>query len=128
MNVTLAFFVVIGFAAILEYLSLPDHAREVRDRSNRSLEVLRDDSLSDQEKEETLQHQSGQLFRLLGILVVGSVLALGLPLGIVWILAQVGIGSFWGTIDILERIDFIMGVTVAGLLGYFVFRQMEDSS
>ena len=69
MNFVLAVFVVVGFAAMLEYLNLPDRARRVRERSSRSLSVLRDDSLGDREKEEALQRQSRELFRLLGILV-----------------------------------------------------------
>jgi hypothetical protein len=127
MNLALALFVVVGFAATLEYLGLPDRARAVGRRSGRSLEVLRDSSLEDREKEEALQRQSRKLFRLLGILVGGSALALGLPLGAVWLLGQMGVGSFWGTIGVLERIDFLVGVTLAGGLGYLAFRQAYSS-
>ncbi len=128
MNFVLAVFVVVGFAATLEYLNLPDHARAVGNRSSDSLEVLRDDSLGDREKEEALQSQSRELFRLLGILVGGSALALGLPLGIVWLIGQLGIGSFWETIDVLERIDFLVGVTALGGLGYLAFRTLYPST
>lgn len=128
MNLFLALFVVVGFAVTLEYLDLPDRARTVGQRSSRSLEVLRDSSLKDQEKEEILQRQSRQLFGLLGILVGGSALALGLPLGIVWLLGQLGVGSFWGTIGVLERIDFLVGVTVVGGLGYLAFRKLYPST
>ena len=83
MNFTLALFVVVGFAATIEYFDLPDRARTVGKQSSRSLAVLRDDSLGDREKEKALQSQSHELFRLLGIPAGGSVLALGLPLGIV---------------------------------------------
>jgi hypothetical protein len=128
MNFALAVFVVVGFAATLEYLNLPDHARTVGNRSSDSLEILRDDSLGDREKEKALQSQSLELFRLLGILVGGSALALGLPLGIVWLLGQLGVGSFWGTIGVLERIDFLVGVTAFGGLGYLAFRKLYPST
>ena len=114
MNFALALFVVVGFAATIEYFDLPDRARTVGKQSSRSLAVLRDDSLGDREKEKALQSQSRKLFRLLGILAGGSVLALGLPLGVVWVLGRLGVGSFWGTMSILERIDFLAGVTVVG--------------
>jgi hypothetical protein len=123
MNFALALFVVVGFAATIEYFDLPDRARTVGERSSRSLAVLRDNSLSDQEKEKALQSQSRELFRLLGIFTGGSVLALGLPLGVVWLLGQVEIGSFWGTMSILERLDFLAGVTVVGGAGYFLMRR-----
>jgi hypothetical protein len=125
MNLALALFVVVKFAATIEYFDLPDRAQAVVKRSGHSLDVLRDDSLGDREKEQALQRQSRELFRLSGILVGGSALALGLPLGIVWLLGQVGIGSFWGTMSILERLDFLAGVTVIGGLGYFLVRRFQ---
>ena len=123
MSFALAVFVVVGFAATIEYFDLPDRARTVGERSSRSLAILRNDSLGDREKEKALQSQSRELFRLLGILAGGSALALGLPLGIVWVLGRLGVGSFWGTMSILERIDFLAGVTVVGGAGYFLMRR-----
>jgi uncharacterized membrane protein YccC len=96
MNVALALFVMVGFAATIEYLDLPTRARTVVQRSRRALVVLRDESLSDREKEEALQREARTLFRLLGRLARGSALALGGPLGIVWLLGQGKVGSFWG--------------------------------
>lgn len=127
MNLALALFVVVGFAVIIEYLGLPDRARAVGRRSKTSVSVLQDDSMENTEKEEVLQEQSRQLFRLLGILLGGSILALGGPLVLVWLLERVGIGSFWGTLDVLERVDFLVGVTVAGLLGYLLVRRLYSS-
>lgn len=127
MNVALALFVVVGFAAILEYLELPRHARMTARRSRNSLSILRDNALEDREKEKALQRQSRELFRLLGILGGGSVVALGLPLGVVWLLEQVGVGSFWGVLDVLERIDFLVGVVVLGGLGYMLYQYWSAS-
>ncbi len=126
MNIALALFVVVGFAATLEFLNLPEHAREVGERGNAALEVFRDDERSDREKEEVLQQAAGRLFRLLGILTGGSALALGGPLAIVWGLEAVGVGSFMGTLAVLERIDFLVGVTVAGGIGYVLVRRLRS--
>jgi hypothetical protein len=126
MNFALALFVVMGFAAVIEWLDLPDRAREVGRRSSRSLEVVRNGSMSDREKEEALQQQTGELFWLLGLLVGGSALALGGPLAVVWGFGKMEIGSFSGTIDVLERLDFLVGVTVAGGLGYVLYRRFFD--
>lgn len=128
MNVALALFVVVGFAAIIEYLELPARARAVGERSRATASVLGDDSMEDREKEKALQKQSRHLFRLLGILVGGSALAIGLPLGIVWVLGAWGVGSFSGTLNVLERIDFLAAVTVAGLVGYVLYRRLSSSS
>ena len=127
MNVVLAVFVVVGFAVTIERLHLPARARDVSRHSTASLNVLRDESLSDADKEAALQDRSRHLFRLLGILAGGSILALGLPLGIVWLLGQVGVGSFGGTLAVLQRVDFLAGTTVLGLLAYFIVQQARGS-
>lgn len=114
--------VVLVFAFTIERLELPARGREVATRAADSLEVLRDPALSDDAKERALRRQAVDLFRLLGILVGGSVLALGLPLGGVWVLEQVGAASFASVIDVLERVDFLAGTFVVGILGYLAVR------
>lgn len=127
MNVVLAVFVVVGFAVTIERLRLPTRAREVSQHSTECLRVLRDESLSDADKEAALQERSRQLFRLLGILAGGSVLALGLPLAVVWLFGQMGVGSYGGTLGVLQRLDFLAATTVVGLLAYLLFQQVRAS-
>jgi hypothetical protein len=127
MDLTLAMVVVVGFAAVLELLRLPSHARDVSQRSQDCIAVLRDDSLTDREKEEALQTQTKHLFRLLGILGGGSLLALGGPLGAVWGLNQLGLGTFSGVLGILQRLDFLAGTVVAGVIVYALVSKFRTS-
>lgn len=121
----LAACVVVSFAAILEGLRLPWYARQVGDRARESLAVLRDAELDDREKERRMQRQSLRLFGLLAILVGGSVLAIGVPLGLVWGLEQMGVGSFGATLDVLERWDFLVGATVLGGGAYWALSRLR---
>lgn len=125
MDVFWAVGVVLGFAATIEALDLPSRAREVGRRGRECLGVLRDPSLDDAAKEERLQRHALRLFGLFGILAGGSLLALGLPLGAVWGLDLVGWASFPDVLDVLERVDFLAAVTVAGLVGYVVLRRVR---
>lgn len=127
MNIALAVFVVIGFAVTIERLDLPDRAREVSRHSTECLDVLRDDTLDDAEKEAALQQRARRLFVLLGLLGGGSVLALGLPLLGVWLLGQAGVGSFPGTLAVLQRLDFLAGTTVAGGVAYLLAQRIRAS-
>jgi hypothetical protein len=127
MNLALAIFVVVGFAAVLEYLDLPERARGVGERSQDALAVLQDDALDDREKEDALQTHARRLFALLGILGGGSVLALGGPLAIVWGLERLGVGSFTVVLRILQRLDFLGATIVVGLLGYLLVRFLRPS-
>jgi hypothetical protein len=127
MNLALAIFVVVGFAWTLEYLDLPERAREVGERSQDALAVLQDDALDDREKEDALQAHARRLFALLGILGGGSILALGGPLAVVWGLERVGVGSFAAVLRILQRLDFLGATIVVGLLGYLLVRSLRSS-
>lgn len=127
MTWALAVAVVVVFAVVIERLDLPGRAREVGRRSRASLDVLRDPSLDDAAKEEALQEQAVGLFRLLGLLVGGSLLALGLPLGGVWLLELAGVASLASVLEVLERVDFLLGVTVVGLGAWLVVRRRGPS-
>jgi hypothetical protein len=125
MSLLWALFVVVGFAALLHVCRLPAYAREVGHRGRACLEVVRDPTMDDRAKEEALQGHARRLFVLLGILGGGSILALGLPLGAVWLLDLGGVASLprvWAT---LERVDFLLGTVIAGTLAYLVLRYVR---
>lgn len=119
--------VVGGFAATIQCLGLPTHARAVGQSSMEALRVLRDAEITDLEKEEVLQRDARRLFGLLVMLAGGSAFALGLPLASVWFLEQIGIGSSSEVLTILQRIDFLLGTTVVGTFGYMVVHRWGKS-
>lgn len=127
MSLLLATFVVVGFAAIIEVLDLPEYAREVAALNRECFAVLGNDSLDDRTKESTLQRLAGRLFILLGILTGGSALALGGPLALVWALEAAGLASFSAVLTILQRLDFLAGATVVGLAAYLLVRRLRTS-
>lgn len=124
MSFLLAVFVVVSFAAVVEVLGLPSRAREVGRRAGSCLDLLRDPSLDDDQKEQGLRRESLHLFRLLGQLTGGSLLALCLPLLTVWGLGRLGISSLGEVLAVLERLDFLVGATVLGLVVFLVARRI----
>jgi len=127
MSLLWATVVVVVFAGTIEYLKLPDCAREVGRRGLDCLDVLRDPSLNDREKETALQRQAKRLFVLLGRLAGGSGLALGGPLLAIWGLDLVGVASLPNTLVVLQRLDFLVGTVVVGLGGYLLVRRLRSS-
>lgn len=123
MDLLWASLVVVVFAAVLERLDLPARADEVVRRSRECLGVLRHPTLGDDRKEAALQRHARRLFVLLAVLVGGSVLALGLPLGAVWALERVGWASFPGTWATLQRLDFLAAVSLGGGLLWLASRR-----
>lgn len=120
MNFLLAALVVVIFSVTIEWLDLAGRAREVVRRARDSVDIIREPSLDDETKERRLQEHAVRLFGLLGILVGGSLLALLLPLFGVWSLEQVGMASLSAVLSVLERIDFLAGAAVLGVLVYLV--------
>jgi len=123
----LAVMVVVVFALVLERLDLPERARETAARARESLDVLRDPELDDREKESALQEQSLRLFGLLGILLGGSLLALGVPLLAVWLLELVGVSSLDAVLGVLESPPFLLGTVVVGIAGWLAYRRLGAS-
>lgn len=115
--------VVVVFAVVVARLDLTERAREVGRRSIDCLAALRDPALDDDAKEKALRRQSLRLFGLLAILVGGSALALGLPLGAVALLELMGMASLERVLAVLQRIDFLAAVTVLGAAAYLLGRR-----
>lgn len=125
MSLLLASLVVLAFAVATELLGLPSRAREVAHRGRECVHVLRDPSLDDRAKERALQAEALQLFRLSLLLVLGGVSALLLPLGAVWLLDATGVGSFDGVLLVLQRLDFLGVVLLAGLVVYALIPRLR---
>lgn len=123
MSLLLATMVVAVFALVLERLRLPDRARQVGDRAMESLRVLRDPTMDDRAKETALQDHAVGLFGLLGILVGGSLVALGLPLLAVWLLELGGLVSLGAVLDVLGRVEFLVAASAIGATAYLLSRR-----
>lgn len=119
MSLALAVGVVLGFAGVLHLLDLPARAAEVGRRSREALDTLRDRELDDDGKERALRRLSVRLFALMGVLLGGSALALGLPLGAVWVLDRLGLASLSAVWSMLESPGFL-AATVAGGTGVWL--------
>jgi hypothetical protein len=116
----------VGFAGTIHSLNLVGCAREVSERGMDCLRVVRDASLADEVKETRLQRHARRLFVLLGTLAGGSTLALALPLSGVWLLGQMDVASFPSVLAFLQRLDFLAGTVVIGMLAALFARLLPS--
>jgi len=126
MTILLSVLVVVGFAGTIHFLNLVGCAREVSERGMDCLHVVRDASLADEVKETRLQRHARRLFVLLGTLAGGSTLALALPLSGVWLLGQMDVASFPSVLAFLQRLDFLAGTVVVGMLAALFARRLPS--
>lgn len=116
MSIVLALLVVAAFAGIVERTRLPAHVAEAVRRGQESYAIVSDPTLTDDRKERRLREETVRLFALLGRIVLGSLLALGLPLGVLWILDWVGLISLPEILEVLVRLDFLLAVSAVGII------------
>jgi hypothetical protein len=116
MNIVLALLVVIAVAGIVWRARLPAHLAEAVRGARGTYSVVSDPSLTDDEKERRLKEEAPRLIGLLGRIVMGSALALGLPIVAVWAVDRLGLVSLPEVIGVLVRIDFLVAVSALGVL------------
>jgi hypothetical protein len=115
-SLALALLVVAAFAGIVERTRLVGHVRVATQRARGTYSIVSDPALTDDEKERRLREEAFPLLALLGRIAFGSVLALGLPLGVLWALDGVGAVSMSEVLEVLMRLDFLVAVSALGIL------------
>lgn len=88
-------------------------------------EVLQNSALDDFAKEKAVQSVAIEMFKLLGLLSVGSIIAVALPLALVWLAGAAGILSFDAVMAMLVRWEFLLAATVVGTAVFFLLRRIS---
>ena len=123
MTIFAATFVVIGFAFLAHFIGLIRWTTEVIAHARGASAVLGDASLDDLAKENAIQRAALVMFKLLGLLIVGSVAALGLPIGAVWLADRVGVLSFDAVMAMLVRWEFLLAATIIGFGVFYILHK-----
>lgn len=100
-----ALFLVIGFLVLMKLFKLVERSRDVIRLSRHSVEVIRQSSLTDDDKEAALQKNAKELLLLFLVLASGGAAALACPLGVLWIFDRLGLLS----------LDSVLSVTFSPL-------------
>ena len=118
MNWVGALFCVVSFALLLHWVRLVERTRDVLAVSREATRVLQNTSLTDRAKEEATRRGAVQLFRLLFILIAGTLVCLLAPLAVIWILNSAGLMSLEGVLATLARWDFLLAGSLLGVATY----------
>lgn len=123
-----AAFLVVGFVILARLFKLPEKSRRVIAIARDSLAVVRNSTLSDEHKEESLQSNAKQLLRLFGILLIGGVGAVVLPFGVVWLGDLAGLLSQESVLTIALSPTFLIISVMVGCIGLFGFSASPSGS
>lgn len=125
MSLPLAILLVAAFVLLLERAGLPRHAKAAADGARDTLRVIADHSLTDDAKERRLRREALRLFGLFGRIMLGTAVAAGVPLALLWTLDLLGVASLPDTLHLLARWDFILPLALFGTLAYFAVRRIR---
>jgi hypothetical protein len=113
---------VLGFLLVLKLFGIVEKSRKVLSITRSAKAVMADGSLDDTQKERLLQRSATQLFGLFLWLVVGSLVAVAVPLIVVWLMDVVGLLTVDAVIEATFSFQFI-GLTVLVGIVYLVARR-----
>ena len=124
-----ALLAVLGFIGLAKAFDLLERNLKVIQVTRSALSVLGDKTLDDLQKEKALQKNAAVLLRLFLEVTGTSLLALGIPLGLVWAMDAFDLLSWDGVLSTLTSTWFILAALGFSIIYLFLTRaQREDST
>jgi hypothetical protein len=123
MSLAGATLLVIGFVVLSKIFGLIQKSTAVIDVAKLALTDLRNPGLDDDAKEIALQRHAKRLFGLFLLLTLGGAAALFLPVGLIWLLEQLGLLSFNAVIDTTLSWEFLLASTLLALAILWIARK-----
>lgn len=116
MDYAAALCLVIGFVCLVHYLGLIKRSKEAIRVAGQVVAVLRNSTLSDDEKETAMRAHAIMLFRLFLQTTVGAALSVFLPGAVLWFLSEAGWVSFESVLNVTLSWEFISGSTIGAVV------------
>ena len=107
-----ALFLLIGFVLIIKVFNLVEKVGDVMRIAKSALADIHDPDMHDDAKGIALRKYSIRLFALFITLMLGFVLAVFVPVGLIWILSLAGLISFDNVIATAFSYEFILVSTI----------------
>ncbi len=121
-----AVFLVVGFIILMKFFSLVEKSLEVVNISKYSVEIVRDKSLNDHQKEIAMQKYAKELFFLFFLITLGGIAAVLIPFGVICLLESVGVLTVDSVIETTLSLEFIIATLVI-TIGYFWLMRGKNS-
>lgn len=125
-----AVILVAGLLILIQLLGINKKSKDVVRIARHSLKIINSSKLSDEAKERRLQQNSTKLFSLFFILAFNGAIALGLPLGVLWIGDRLNLLSLSAVLDTTLSPGFLIlsSILVLFFLGAKTNKQSHINS
>lgn len=112
--------VVLGFMFFIGLFGLVRRTSRAVEIAKSVLATIRDPSLDDQQKEIATQRYAKELFSLFFVIVIASMIALAIPLGIVWTMELANWLTLADVVAGTLTLEFIGIVAVLSIVLFFL--------
>lgn len=121
-----AVILVIGFLILIKYLKVIEKSSKVLGIAKQSIIIIKDSESSDLQKEIAMQKYAKELLVLFLVISAGSILALAIPFGVVWLLELAGLLSIQSVITTTFSWEFIVGSLFISIIVIWLMSRKND--
>ena len=117
-----AVFLVIGFIIFMKLFFLVEKSLEVVNISKSAVKIVQNKNLTDYQKEIAMQKHAKGLMSLFFLITVGSIFAVMIPFGFIWLLEVVGVLRTDDVIQTTLSLEFIIVTLIITIVYFWLMR------
>lgn len=110
----------VGFTLVWRWFDMDARVNEIYTDTIDAVDIVADSQMSDKQKEQQLQTQSKVLFQSAGSVIGISVIAILLPLGVIWVLSRLGLFTLDRVMAFVQTIRFWLSTIFVGFFAYYL--------
>lgn len=118
-------FVVLGFIIFVKLFGLVEKSTKVIGITKSAVTIVCDTDINDYQKEIAMQKHAKELFFLFFFITAGSIAALAIPVGFIWLMEFVGLLRVHEAIDTILSLKFIAVAIVLSIGFFWLMREKQ---
>ena len=118
-----AIILVLGFLFFLKIFDLVEKSVKVINMAKASVEIIRNHSMDDYQKEIAMQKYAVQLLSLFFQITACSIAAIVIPFGFVWLMDFANMLTVDEVVAVTLSLEFIVGTVVISVAYFYVVRR-----
>lgn len=114
--------VILGFMIFMKLFGLVAKTTKVAIVAKSALKVVRDPNLDDLQKEKATRQYAKELFILFFVIAAGSLIALAIPMGVVWLMESANLLTVVEVVNATLTLEFIGIAAVLSVIFFLLSR------
>ena len=117
--------VVLGFIIFVQLFGLVEKNTKVIHIAKSAITIVRDASLDDYQKEVAMQKHAKELLSLFFLITMGSIMALAIPFGLIWLMEFAKLLTVNEVIETTLSLEFIAATVIISIGCFWLMREKQ---